>query len=71
MEDSTSSTVPESGLVDSKYLGEHTPFSRSWFEHARLIGEGPPHYRLCKKVVYRWTEVRAWLDAQLAAGTKA
>ncbi len=58
--------VPESGLVDDHFLGEHTPRSRSYYQHARLKGEGPPAYRVGKRAVYKWTEVLAWLDRQLA-----
>ena len=58
--------LPESGLVDDHFLGEHTPHSRSWYQHARLNGEGPPSYKLGKRTVYKWTEVVAWLEKQLS-----
>lgn len=60
--------VPESGLVDDRFLGEHTPHSRSWYQHARINGDGPPSYRLGKKIVYKWREVVAWLESQLDGG---
>jgi hypothetical protein len=59
--------VPASGFVDDKFLAAHTPFSRSWYQHARLIAEGPPHYKAGKKTVYRWTEVLTWLEAHVVA----
>jgi hypothetical protein len=62
-----SSAVPESGLVTDHWLGQHTPRSRGWYQHARLNGEGPPYYRLGKRIVYRWSEVQAWLDRQLVS----
>lgn len=63
-------TLPASGIVDDDFLGKHTPHSRSWYQKARLIGEGPPNYALGRKRVYRWAEVLEWLENQLAL-TKA
>lgn len=61
--------VPQSGLVDDKFLGAHTPHGRSWYAHQRMIGGGPPSYKLGKKIVYKWVEVLAWLESQLAPKT--
>ena len=59
--------VPASGYVDDRFLAANTPISRVWFQHARLRGEGPPSYKFGKRVLYKWTEVIAWLDTHAAA----
>ncbi|HEY3802229.1 MAG TPA: hypothetical protein VGL61_06455 [Kofleriaceae bacterium] len=63
--------MPASGLVDSRWLGDNTPRSRSFYDHARLVGEGPPYHRIGGRIVYRWTEVQSWLESELERGKAA
>lgn len=62
---STINPAPASGFVDDRFLAEHTPYGRSWWQHLRARGEGPATYRISgRRLVYRWHEVLAWLESQ-------
>jgi hypothetical protein len=49
--------------VDDRSLEARTPISRVTWKLWRAKGEGPPWYRVGRRVVYKWSEVEQWLSA--------
>lgn len=55
-------------------VAEITGISEDTLRHWRHKGVGPPSARLGRRIVYRESEVQAWIDAQFkatASGTPA
>jgi len=50
--------------VDASALEERTPISRQTWRRMRATGGGPPWRRVGRRVIYRWADVVAWIDAQ-------
>lgn len=49
--------------VDDRVLAQRTSLSRSYWQALRQRGEGPQWRKIGRRVIYRWTDVVAWLDA--------
>jgi len=49
-------------------VARRTGLSKSWLEHARARGEGPPAYRVGGRVLYDLAEVDSWVRAQRVGG---
>jgi predicted DNA-binding transcriptional regulator AlpA len=58
---------PLSEWVDDRQLAEHTPISRSEWQKLRREKSGPRHYKVGRRVIYRWAEVEAWLESDRVA----
>lgn len=54
----------EPEYVDDRDLERLTPIKRVTWQLYRARGTGPKFYRVGRRCVYRWAEVRAWLEAQ-------
>lgn len=50
--------------LDDRDLFELTTMSRAFWAKLRVTGGGPPYLRVGRRVVYRWADVAAWLDAR-------
>jgi predicted DNA-binding transcriptional regulator AlpA len=51
--------------IDVDEVALLTGMSRSWLQHVRPIGEGPPFYRMGKKrILYRRDEVENWVASR-------
>ena len=51
-------------------FANRTTLSRANIRALRAKGEGPPFYKVGRRVVYLWTECRAWVDAQRVSPTR-
>ena len=60
------SLLGSSRLMNDRQAAAYLGVSRSWFQHARLRGDGPPFIRIGGSVRYRPSD----LDDYLAANTK-
>jgi hypothetical protein len=49
-------------LLDTRDLQSRKAGSSSFYEKKRLTGDGPPYFKIGRKVIYRWGDVRAWLE---------
>ena len=52
--------------MDAKYLNtrqlaEHTGIAASTWNKRRLTGDGPSYIKAGRRVLYRWSDVAAWL----------
>ncbi len=56
----------QSKLLTLKEVAERYPIPEATWRYWRHRGEGPPSARIGRRVVYRETEVEAWIDAQFA-----
>lgn len=54
-------SAPERKYVDDRDLARLTPISRAHWQAMRPKGEGPPWYRVGRRVVYLWEDVDAWM----------
>lgn len=57
--------------VDDRDLARLTPISRSHWQTLRTNREGPPWSKIGRRVVYRWADVAAWIEAQKPANDSA
>jgi predicted DNA-binding transcriptional regulator AlpA len=57
--------VSHEPYVDEKELAQRTGVSRRTWQKYRVMGVGPPYRKLERRVLYLWSEVRAWIDAQI------
>lgn len=55
--DAARSALPVSDAA--QYLG----LSASTLNKLRLTGDGPPYYKLSRRVVYRQSDLDAWLES--------
>lgn len=60
------SEIPE--YVDDQDLARLTPISRAQWQAYRQKGGGPKWRKVSRRVVYKWSEVVAWLDSQPVGG---
>jgi hypothetical protein len=56
--------IPE--YVDDRDLARLTPLGRPHWQALRYHGGGPPFRKIGRRVVYRWVDVVAWIEAQPA-----
>lgn len=56
-------------FIDTNQFASLTGRSKRTVEHARLAGNGPPYYKLGRRVVYRLDEVLTWVHAQQRRST--
>jgi predicted DNA-binding transcriptional regulator AlpA len=54
----TAEYLPESALC------EEYPFSPRTVQRWRATGEGPPYIRVGRRILYRRSDVEAWLSSQ-------
>lgn len=59
--------APARVYVDDRDLAVMTPISRAQWRAWRAAKEGPPWRKVGRRVVYRWSEVEAWLEARTVA----
>lgn len=64
-------TVEIEPYITELELATRTTLSRAQLRFLRGRGEGPPFYKLGRRVVYLWTECRAWIDAQRVSSAEA
>ena len=57
-------------LMDTKALSRWSKMSIAFWNRRRCSGDGPPYLKCSRKVLYRRTDVEAWLDQMQRAGTK-
>ena len=55
---------------DDRALAAQTPIARVTWQVMRQNGEGPPHYKIGRRCIYRWSEVVAWLESNRVGGEK-
>jgi predicted DNA-binding transcriptional regulator AlpA len=53
--------------VDERELERRLGIAGKTWRNWRAARKGPPYRKLGKRVVYLWTEVQAWIDAQKVA----
>lgn len=63
----TATPLAEREYVDDRDLARLTPISRSHWQHLRVLREGPPWRKVGRRVVYLWSDVRAWIESQKPA----
>ena len=61
LRDSTTHQTDE--WLCTKQVAALTGYSTSFFEKGRIYGYGPPYYKWRGKVLYRKSEVEAWLKS--------
>lgn len=54
--------------VDDRYLAAYTPISRVCWQRWRQVGEGPKYYRVSRRILYKLSEVTAWLESDCVGG---
>lgn len=57
-------TLEREPLVPLEPVLEHIGMTRSAYYSLRHRGEGPPAYRLGKRLMHRWSEVEAWIESR-------
>lgn len=57
------------GLINQAELAEMLGKSEAWAERSRWDGSGPPYVKIGKSVMYRVTDVEAWLAGQTRTST--
>lgn len=56
-------------LIDTNELAEKTGIAASTWNKRRLTGDSPPHMKIGRRVLYRWSDVEAWLEGKLRQST--
>jgi predicted DNA-binding transcriptional regulator AlpA len=51
-------------LVPLETVLDHTGLTASAFYSLRHRGEGPPAYRLGKRLMFRMSEIETWIDSR-------
>lgn len=51
-------------LVPLERVIEHLGLSASAFYSLRYRDEGPPAYRLGRRLMYRWSDVERWVESR-------
>lgn len=59
----------ETTLIDTGTLALRTGIAASTWNKRRLTGDSPPHVKIGRRVLYRWSDVEAWLDSKLRHST--
>ncbi len=62
MSAAVSQTIPE--FIDDVALEALTGVKRVTWQAYRYRGIGPAYYKIGRRVVYKWSEVSAWINAQ-------
>lgn len=60
----TDTATAREPLIPLEVVLEHTGLTASAFYSLRHRGEGPPAYRLGKRLMFRWSEVEAWIESR-------
>ena len=55
----------ENTLIDTRAIARLTKTSKSYWEKLRCRGEGPRHFKRGRIVLYRLSDIEAWLEAHL------
>ena len=59
-------------LIDTPELARRTGLSTSYWNKARLTGDGPPFIHLSPRAVrYRWADVEAWFVERTRRNTSS
>ncbi len=53
-----------SGYITDVELAERIKVSRVTIQGWRQRGEGPPFYRIGRRIIYDWAEVETWVREQ-------
>ena len=67
----TATPLADRKYVDDRDLAKLTPISRDQWQAMRYAKEGPPWRKIGRRVVYAWTDVVAWIEAQPSSGAGA
>lgn len=59
----------DSKLIDTEQLAMRTGIAASTWTKRRLTGDSPPHIKIGRRVLYRWSDVEAWLKTKLRRST--
>jgi len=51
-------------FLDDRALEARTGIKRVTWQKYRARGDGPPFYKVYRKILYRWSEVVAWIEAR-------
>ena len=60
--------MAEADLLTTAEVAKLCRISPETVRYWRFIGEGPPSAKVGRRVLYRRTDVLAWLDAKWTAG---
>lgn len=66
----SSESLNQDLLWTTKEVAQRLKCSESKLEKDRFLGQGLPYTRLGKKVLYRETDLRRYLDANTVGGNK-
>lgn len=61
--------MSQSEYIDTVALAKRTGIAASTWTKRRLTGDGPSYRAIGRRVIYRWSDVEAWLDAQTRKST--
>jgi predicted DNA-binding transcriptional regulator AlpA len=61
---STNSPTDSNALVPLPTVLDHLGMTPSAFYALRHRGDGPPAYRVGRKLMFRWPEVERWIDSR-------
>jgi len=56
-------------FIDTPRLAALTGIAASTWTKRRLTGDGPPHLKVGRRVLYRWQDVETWLAAKARQST--
>lgn len=62
-------TEPKTDFLDTHQLALRTGIAASTWNKRRLSGDSPPHVKIGRRVLYRWSDVEAWLEGKLRHST--
>jgi len=51
-------------LIPLEPVLDYTGLSRSAYYSLRHRGDGPPAYRLGKRLMFRWSDVETWVESR-------
>lgn len=58
-------------LISARAAAEYLNLSRSWLDHARVEGRGPHYVRIGNRVMYRVTDLDAFIEKNLVSQSMA
>ena len=56
--------IPDNKALSTKETASLLGLSASYLERARCYGKGPVYFKIGARVVYRLTDIEAWLASQ-------
>jgi len=56
-------------FLDTRALAAQTGIAASTLAKLRLTGTGPVYRSIGRRVIYRWSDVEAWLDTHKRTST--